>query len=184
MNQAIEQNKFGGPELLQQLRNICYEIEKLPPSTHQTNLISKVSDASFALQQLQATGDHFWPFVMPSVPKPSLNEGEIHAFSVIKSDGAIEHVILLPGDNGSASWDEQMTWAKSIGGDLPDRSELALLYKHLRDQFQGVWYWSNTQHASGSDYVWYQDFDGGYQFSNHKNDELRARAVRRSSVIQ
>ena len=182
MNQAIEQNKFGSPELLQQLRNLCYEIEKLPPSTHQTNLISRVSDAAFALQQLQATGDHFWPFVMPSIPKPSLNEGEVHAFSVIKSDGTIEHVILLPGDNDSASWDEQMTWAKSIGGDLPDRSELALLYKNLPDQFKDDWYWSNTQHSGDSDYAWYQGFNYGSQSLSHKTTELRARAVRRSVI--
>jgi len=183
MNQAIEQNKFGGPDLLQKLRDLCYEIEKLPPCTHQTNLISKVSDASFALQQLQATGDHFWPFVTPSTPKPDLNEGEIHAFSIALSNGAIEHVILLPGDSDDASWDEQMAHAKSIGGDLPDRAELALLYKYLPEQFKKEWYWSNTQHSDDSVFAWYQSFDNGLQVSSRKNDQLRARFVRRS-VIQ
>ena len=114
---------------------------------------------------------------------PALNEGEIYAGAIIAPDGTGHHVILLDGDHDDADWDTSMEWAKSIGGDLPDRVEQAMLYKHLPDRFQKEWYWSNTQHSGHSDYAWFQYFYDGGQHLNTKDDKLRARAVRRS-VIQ
>ena len=118
-----------------------------------------------------------------TIATPVLNEGEIYAGAIINPDGTGHHAILLPGDNDDASWDKQMEWAASIGGDLPDRVEQALMYKNLPDQFEKEWYWSNTQHASDSACAWCQGFDYGFQDYTHKVTELRARAVRRS-VIQ
>ena len=118
-----------------------------------------------------------------TIATPVLNEGEIYAGAIINPDGTGHHAILLPGDNDDASWDKQMEWAASIGGDLPDRVEQALLYKHLPDQFKKEWYWSNTQRASDSGFAWFQVFYSGYQGLTHEGNELRARAVRRS-VIQ
>ena len=113
---------------------------------------------------------------------PELNEGEIYVGAIIKPDGTGHHAILLPGDNDDASWDDQMEWAKSIGGDLPDRVEQALMYKSLPDQFKDDWYWSNTQHSGVSDCAWFQGFGNGHQYYDHKNNELSARAVRRSPI--
>jgi hypothetical protein len=110
---------------------------------------------------------------------PQLNEGEIYAGAIIKPDGTGHHVVLLDGDNNDADWNTQMEWAKSIGGDLPDRVEQSLLFAHLKDRFKEDWYWSNTQHAVLSDSAWYQIFSNGGQSSIHKNDNCRARAVRR-----
>lgn len=56
-----EVGPYGGPELLEQARALCQAIERLPAGEHQTNLISKIADATFALQNLQSTGDYFWP---------------------------------------------------------------------------------------------------------------------------
>jgi hypothetical protein len=117
------------------------------------------------------------------VTLPVLGEGELHAFSIVKSDGSVEYVILLPGDNDDASWGTQMEWARSIGGDLPDRAELALLYKYLPEQFQKSWYWSNTQHSGYAACAWCQFFRDGDQDFSLKHNKLRARAVRRSLVI-
>jgi hypothetical protein len=75
-----------------------------------------------------------------------------------------------------------MEWAKSISGDLPDRVEQALLFKHLKDRFEPDWHWSNTQHASGSGYAWYQGFSYGYQYTGSKSYEGCARAVRRIAI--
>ncbi len=111
---------------------------------------------------------------------PQLNEGEIYAGAIIKPDGTGHHLILLDGDNDDATWDDAMAWAKSIGGDLPDRVEQSLLFANLKDRFKEEWYWSNTQHASVSDFAWFQIFFNGYQGFRHKYGELRARAVRRS----
>jgi hypothetical protein len=115
--------------------------------------------------------------------KPELNEGEIYAGAIIAPDGTGHHIILLEGDKDGSDWNTQMEWAKSIGGDLPDRVEQALFFKHLPDQFQQDWYWSNTQHASISVFAWYQNFLHGGQYNGYgKHYELRARAVRRVAI--
>jgi len=113
---------------------------------------------------------------------PELNEGEIYAGAIINPDGTGHHFTLLPGDIDAANWDDAMEWAQSIGGDLPDRVELALLYKRLPEQFEETWYWSGEEHAADSDYAWYQDFNNGYQNYNRKLLKLRARSVRRSKI--
>jgi hypothetical protein len=113
--------------------------------------------------------------------KPELKDNEIYAGAIINPDGTGHHIILLDGDNDDADWKTQMEWAKSIGGDLPDRIEQALLFKHLKDRFEEDWYWSNT--PDGKRFAWIQHFSYGTQ-----NDYLstyrtcRARAVRRVAI--
>lgn len=103
-----------------------------------------------------------------------LKEGEIYV-------GRIDNtaVILLPGDNDDATWEAATEWAKSIGGDLPNRIEQAMLWANHRDQFKKDWYWSNETHHPDSGYAWFQNFDYGNQYDTHKTNEVRARAVRR-----
>ena len=117
-----------------------------------------------------------------SLAIPQLNEGEIYAGAIITPTGEGHHIIILPGDNDESAWSAAMEWAKSISGDLPDRVEQALLYKHLADQFQKNWYWSNTQHAAYSVYAWCQPFGYGLQGYYYKSAKLRARAVRRVAI--
>lgn len=111
--------------------------------------------------------------------KELLNDGEVYAGAIVNPDGTGHHIILLPGDINEINWKAAMELAKTLGGDLPDRVEQALFYKHLRGQFQPDWYWSGEQHAVNSDYAWDQDFSNGVQISGHKSWEGRARAVRR-----
>jgi len=113
---------------------------------------------------------------------PELNEGEIYAGAIINPDGTGHHITLLQGDYDDASWDEQMEQAKSLGGDLPDRVEQALLFKHLPEQFKKDLYWSNTLHSDASGFAWYQGFGSGYQDDSRKGSQLRARFVRRSPI--
>lgn len=113
---------------------------------------------------------------------PELNEGEVYAGAIVAPDGTGHHIILLPGDHDDANWNDAVEWAKSIGGDLPDRVEQALFYKHLPEHFQKDWYWSNTLHASFSDYAWYQSFRNGYQGYYNTVSKCRARAVRRVAI--
>lgn len=105
-----------------------------------------------------------------------LSPGEVY---VGIADG--HHVILLPGDV-QLPWIESMEWAKSIGGDLPTRSEQNLLFEKSKDQFKRDWYWSNTQHAGHSDCAWGQDFIIGIQNYDYKSSLGRARAVRRLPI--
>jgi hypothetical protein len=109
-----------------------------------------------------------------------LAHGEHYAGLLIGKNGeASHHVVLLPGEGDSLTWEDAKKWASKAKGELPTRREQALLYANLKEQFQEAWYWSSEQHASNSDYAWYQYFSNGHQYDISKDNELRARAVRR-----
>ncbi|CAB3783063.1 hypothetical protein LMG28688_01571 [Paraburkholderia caffeinitolerans] len=118
---------------------------------------------------------------MQKIQLPELAAGEIYLCGFVDANGEVEHSVLLPGDNDRASWQAQMEWAKSIGGDLPTRAELVIAYEKHRDQFQKTAYWSNTpdDNPEYAGWAWYQDFIHGYQSYYSQDYEFRARAVRR-----
>lgn len=115
---------------------------------------------------------------------PPTAEGEVYLGSFVDKNGDVTHTFLLPGDNDRATWHEQMDWAKSIGGDLPTRTELLMAYERHRDLFQKVAYWSNTpdDDPDYAGWAWYQDFSSGGQGGNGQYGRFRARAVRRLSI--
>lgn len=119
---------------------------------------------------------------MQQLTIPPLADGEIYIGAIGDAKGEIHHVVLLPGDNDDATWQEQLDWAKSIGGDLPNRIEQAMLWANHRDQFQKDWYWSNETHHSEDGWAWFQGFYDGFQGSGHKAFNYRARAVRRLPI--
>jgi hypothetical protein len=114
---------------------------------------------------------------MQQLQIPPLAEGEIYLCGMVDAKGDVTHTILLPGDNEPATWEKQMEWAKSLGGDLLTRAELVIAYEQHRDQFESRAYWSNTPEESG--WAWYQSFITGYQDYRDQINEFRARAVRR-----
>lgn len=89
------------------------------------------------------------------------------------------HLVLLDGDHDVCTWADAKAWAEGLGGRLPTRREQSILFGNLKDQFQETWYWSSETHASYPEYAWYQYFDFGSQDFYRKDNELRARAVRR-----
>lgn len=113
---------------------------------------------------------------------PPLSEGEIYIGAIGDKNGDVHHVILMPGDNGEATFADALQWAKSIGGDLPTKTEQSMLWEGHRDQFKKKLYWSNETHHEHSGYAWVQYFDHGNQSGHPKDRELRARAVRRLVV--
>lgn len=109
-----------------------------------------------------------------------LRPGEHYAGLIVGHDGKpSHHLVLLPGDAESISWEDAKAWATGQGGELPTRREQALLFANMKDQFKEEWYWSGQEHESASGYAWFQGFSLGYQDRHHKGNELRARAVRR-----
>ena len=111
---------------------------------------------------------------------PTLAVGEIHVAGLQIAGEAPYHLILLPDHPKDVMTHHAATeWASSIGGELPNRYEQALLFAHQRDKFDRDWYWSNTLHESDQDYAWYQDFTSGYQSTSYRLSKLRARAIRR-----
>lgn len=97
-------------------------------------------------------------------------------------DGDRVDVWLLDGDNDGATHEAQLEWAKSIGGDLPNRIELAILRAYYQDKFKRDRYWSNEIHHSESGWAWYQGFNYGDQRTLSRTHEIRARAVRRAKA--
>ena len=119
---------------------------------------------------------------MQQLQTPPLAEGEIYIGAIGDQKGELYHLVLLPGDNDEASQADQLAWAKSIGGDLPNKIELAMLWNTCRDQFKKDWYWSNQTHEIYPEYAWCQHFGYGSQLISLVSAELRARAVRRLPI--
>ncbi|ENH6340894.1 DUF1566 domain-containing protein, partial [Burkholderia vietnamiensis] len=105
---------------------------------------------------------------MQQIQIPPLAEGEIYLCGFIDANGDVEHTVLLPGENGRASWQAQMDWAKSHGGDLPTRVELSVAYAKHRDLFEQAAYWSNEEDADDPGWAWYQRFRYGAQGLNRQ----------------
>ena len=123
-----------------------------------------------------ATPVHIIPLIGEMWPE----HGGIYA-GMVRAEGDMpqHHVILLTAEPSKRmTWQEAMDWAASIGGELPTRSEGALLYANARELFeQSAWYWLAPQH--GGSCAWYQNFYGGNQNSSNRNGKGCARAVRR-----
>lgn len=116
------------------------------------------------------------------ITKPEIKEGERYIGATVSAEGVVTHIILLPGDK-NLNWEKSKEWAESIGGDLPNRIEQAMLYATVPDEFKKDAYWSNTHHASDSDYAWSQNFNYGTQLIYTTDYKLRARAVRRLTIL-
>lgn len=114
---------------------------------------------------------------------PQLNEGERWVGTIISAGGKKEHVILLPGEANDINWQDATEWAASIGGQLPDRVESALLYNCMKDEFKEEAYWTCETHTGNAEWAWSQDFRYGVQDNDGKGYERRARAVRRELDI-
>ncbi|MBJ9593205.1 DUF1566 domain-containing protein [Burkholderia seminalis] len=119
-----------------------------------------------------------------AVSIPQLAEGEIYVGIVTNTAGERHHVVLLPGDNDDASWQAQMEWAQSIGGDLPTRVEMLFLLENHRDEFERDAYWTCQPDTDPgyAGWAWFQYFGNGTQSYGRQYDELRARAVRRLPI--
>lgn len=118
---------------------------------------------------------------------PPLAEGETYIGAIGNKSGDVYHLVLLPGDNDRAPHAQQVEWAKSIGGDLPNKLEAAMLFANAKDQFQPAWYWTNEtfvdpDEPDDTDYAWVQYFYYGLQLHYLKGTINRARAVRRLPI--
>lgn len=120
---------------------------------------------------------------MQQIQLPPLEKGEIYVGAIGDKNGDFYHVVLLPGDHECDTHASATEWAKSIGGDLPNRIEQAMLWANHRDQFEQDWYWSNETYHRNDACAWCQGFNFGNQVSFHKVFiSCRARAVRRLPI--
>jgi len=107
-------------------------------------------------------------------------EGGIYAGLTIHDNQPMA-LVLLPGDE-SLKWQDAQAWAEKQGGVLPSRIDQLVLWKNVKDQFKGEWYWSGEQYAPDDDSAWCQGFDDGDQDGYRKGGTFRARSVRRLTI--
>ncbi|WP_461255122.1 Lcl C-terminal domain-containing protein [Treponema sp. R80B11-R83G3] len=92
------------------------------------------------------------------------------------------------GELGNSTWDAAVATARNYKGGgftnwhLPDRGELDLMYKNLKQNdlggFSNNYYWSSVADNSSSAYVYVQDFGSGNQYCLQKSFSYSVRAVR------
>lgn len=116
-----------------------------------------------------------------SIALPVLDAGETYAGLTIHNNTPM-HLVLLPGDHDDATWKKAKAWAEELGGELPSRIDLLVLWQNLPGAFRKEWYWSGETRASDESDAWYQGFYGGSQLWGNELTKLRARAVRRLPI--
>jgi hypothetical protein len=94
-------------------------------------------------------------------------------------DGLVNTLALVTSANEypAAQWAHGLQIGAFNDFYLPSRRELRLLWVNVPELFADGYYWSSTQYSRND--AWCQYFSGGSQGYDDKDDELRARAVRR-----
>jgi hypothetical protein len=100
-------------------------------------------------------------------------------------DGMANTQAMAAAGSKLAKWALALQIAGKDDWHLPSRLESLVLFGELGkgDQFVREWYWTSTQCEPNPGYAWFQSFVSGYQDGTHKDDELRARAVRSIPII-
>ena len=131
--------------------------------------------------------------ITPSIGAFWPEQGGIYAGVIGGKNGAPDHHLIHASSDFELvdlNWSDAIEAAKKeINGfndwSLPDQREARLLFINTQDSFDtDEWYWTSAQYAHYDSYAWLQIFSYGTQFSNHKSDEFRARAVRRLLIIK
>jgi hypothetical protein len=107
---------------------------------------------------------------------PSRDEQELQ-YRNLKPTTRPNYVSSGDGENPSSA-----PVGKLYTKDLPAQTGASNFRSGGVDAFAEAWYWSSTQHASYPSYAWVQYFNDGYQDYGHKDDEGRARVVRRLPI--
>jgi hypothetical protein len=81
------------------------------------------------------------------------------------------------GDNPSAI---PATWPYSPN--IPAQTSVEAFRSGGAEAFEDTWYWTSTQYAGLESYAWCQTLVYGHQDYYRKDNELRARAVRRVKI--
>lgn len=126
----------------------------------------------------------------PAIGQQWPGQGGIYAGLARGRNGAPDYHLIVGPELTAAAWKNVTQQATDLVIDghadfsLPFRAEQSLQFANVPELFEGDWYWSCEEHASGSDYAWIQLFDDGNQYYSHESGELRARAVRRVKISQ
>ena len=118
-------------------------------------------------------------------PEPELQPGEHYAGIVLDTDGKPTHhlVLMAQRPTDKPNWQAAIDWANRVGGAIPTRQELSLLFANCKSHLQAVWHWSSETLDDDASFAWSCHFSLGSIGYGRKNYEGSAVAVRRL-VIQ
>lgn len=141
---------------------------------------AKHNELSKLIAQFKADATKPMNWVYPEVEIP-LFPGERYAGAVLNETGHFQHhlVLMAARPEGKLVWQAAMDWAASVGGELPNRQEQALLYANCKPHLKPEWHWSSETHEDDASYAWNCYFFNGGQYIFHKSYECSAVAVRR-----
>ena len=110
-----------------------------------------------------------------------LRSGEHYAGLMLNDDGTpLYHLVLMAARTDKRlSWEGAKDWASKIGGSLPTRREMSLIYTHCHAHVKHEWHWLSEPYEGDSSYAWACYFGTSSQDVNRKSSESRAIAVRR-----
>ena len=158
----------------------------MPPITlqaidaKQTELDAKQTELSKLIAQFK---DQATRPVVYSLQKAefTLQPGEHYAGPVLDEAGNVLHHLVLMAQKPTAklNWSAAMAWADGVGGTLPNRQEMSLLFANCKPHLQPVWHWSCEVHENDASYAWGCGFGNGGIDIIRKSYEGRCVAVRR-----
>jgi hypothetical protein len=111
----------------------------------------------------------------------TLQPGEHYAGAVLDEEGQHKHhlVLMAQRPTNKLTWQAAIDWATRIGGAIPTRQELSLLFANCKPHLQLAWHWSSESHDGDASCAWYCYFGDGYVNITPKSFEGAAVAVRR-----
>lgn len=122
-------------------------------------------------------------FAVPTFALPSMKPGEGYAGVLVDKDGrTTAHLVEIAVRAEEGTHEAQTAWAKSAGGELPDRQESALLYANRKHAHQSRYYWTRETVAGTAEFAWVQYFGDGDQAHDLKGRKYLACAVRRVPI--
>ena len=133
-----------------------------------------------------------------SLPVPKIGETWPEEFGVFAGicrgqDGSEDYYLIVPSTPAAQTkglqWQAALDWARALAGPgtsgctLPNRQEMRVLWANVPELFEtDEWYWTSEQYAGLDAYAWAQGFGYGSQGYCFKDNEFRARVVRRLTI--
>lgn len=156
--------------------------------------LREVLDAAELAEQSPATTFRFTPIDSPETAIGAAYEGGLYVGRLHDGEHLYE-LIAAPraSELDSIQWEKALdiaTGGITINGhsdwQLPTRAEALALFERLHpvvkgtdEAFAETCYWTSQVYERGSAYAWVQSFGNGSQGGDHRDDNYRARFVRR-----
>jgi hypothetical protein len=140
-------------------------------------------------QELAAEVATIQPGVLPRIGAEIAELGGVFAGVVRGAEGQSDYYLIVgPEAPSKLEWRAANEWADTVEHlgfadfTIFSRREQAICFGNVPELFQKEWYWSSEQPAAYSNFAWAQFFLYGYQGYYFKDDDYRARAVRRVPI--